>query len=109
MVTARQQPIGMLNAEDPEVAAFSQLFGTMAANPAVERIAIDHLGRYIDLWARLIHDDDADSNEMALYDALDVYHASAGVATPVDLHLILPCEADDAFPSSLPLLYRRRP
>lgn len=109
MVTARQQPIGMMNAEDPEVAAFSQLFGTMAANPAVERIAIDHLGRYIDLWVRLTCDDDAYSNEFALYDALTAYHRSEGVTTPADIHLILPDESDDQFPSSYPLLYRRRP
>ena len=105
MAIARQQPTGILNTDDPEIAAFTQLFGTMAANPAVERIAIDHLGRYIDLWARLTDDDE--SHEMALYDALDEYHVSDGVTTPVDLHLILAFEPDDAFPSKLPVMYRR--
>ena len=109
MAIARQQSIGILNTEDAETAAFTQLFGTLAANPAVERIAIDHLGGYIDLWVRLTHDDDAYSNEFALYDALDAYLRSEGVTTPVDIHLIPPSEPEDAFPSSFPLLYRRRP
>ena len=107
MAIARQQPIGILNAEDPEMAAFSQLFGTLAANPAVERIAIDHLGSDIDLWARLTDDDE--SYEMVLYDALTAYHVSDGVSTPVDLHLILAHEPDDVFPSKMHLMYRRHP
>jgi hypothetical protein len=46
---------------------------------------------------------------MALYDALAAYHASLGVTTLVDLHLILASERDEAFPASLTVLYRRLP
>src|SRR5581483_6065464 len=99
MATARRQPVGLLDASGPEAAAFSQLFGTLAANPAVERIALDDLGGYIDLWARL---DDADeAREMALYDALAAYHNAAGVTTPIELHLVLADEPEDAFPANL--------
>ena len=52
--------------------------------------------------------DDDEANEMALYEALDVYHASEGVATPVDIHLLLAHEPDRFFPKNLPIMYRRR-
>lgn len=92
---------------DPEDAAFAQLFGTLAASPAVERIAVHGLGGTVDLWARLQDDDQA--SEMALYDALATYHATSGVTTLVDLHLVLASEPDTAFPSQLTVLYRRHP
>jgi len=92
---------------DPEDAAFSQLFGTLAANPSVQCIAVDRIEGSVDLWARLGDDDEA--NEMALYDALAAYHATPGVATLVDLHLVLASEPDGAFPASLVVLYRRQP
>jgi hypothetical protein len=90
MAIFQQQALGALHASDPEAAAFSQLFGTLAANPAVERIAIHAHGDFIDLWARL----DDEAREMAIYDALDAYHASQGVTTAVEVHLILPRETD---------------
>ena len=92
-------------AHDPDEAAFYQLFGAIAANPGVVTVAFDPLGGYIDLWVRLGDDDEA--HEMALYDALAAYHATDGVATPIDLHVILPDEPDSAFPSSLAVMYRR--
>ena len=44
---------------------------------------------------------------MALYDAVAAYHATERVTTPVDLHVVLANEPDSAFPSSVPLMYRR--
>lgn len=90
---------------DPEEAAFFQLFGVIAANPAVDTIASDFVGGSIDLWVRLGDDDEV--HEMALYDALAAYHATDGVTTPVDLHVVLAHEPDSAFPSSLRVMYRR--
>ena len=106
MAIASHRAGGLRSAPDPEEAAFAQLFGTLAASPSVERIAVNELGGYVDLWARL--DDDDEAGEMALYDALTAYHASPGVSTPVDLHLVLASEPDDAFPASLTVLYRRQ-
>jgi hypothetical protein len=92
---------------DPEDAAFAQFFGTLAASPSVERVAVHGLGGAVDLWVRLRDDDEA--NEMALYDALATYHATSGVTTLVDLHLVLASEPDSAFPAGLTVLYRRHP
>jgi hypothetical protein len=107
MAIASRRIVGLGDAADPENAAFSQLFGTLAASPSVERIAVNTLCGHVDLWARLQDDDEA--NEMALYDALAAYHASPGVVTLIDLHLILADEPDTAFPAGLTLLYRRHP
>jgi hypothetical protein len=107
MVIASSRSSILSGAPDPEDAAFSQLFGTLAANPSVQCIAINRGGESLDLWARLGDDDEA--NEMALYDALAAYHASPGVTTLVDLHLLLASERDEAFPASLTVLYRRLP
>ena len=107
MAIASHRAGGLRSAPDPEEAAFSQLFGTLAASPSVERIAVSERGGFVDLWARVSDDDEA--NEMALYDALAAYHATPGVATLVDLHLVLASEPDGAFPASLVVLYRRQP
>ena len=106
MVIASSRSSGAHSAPDPEDAAFSQLFGTLAASPSVQCIAVNRVGESVDLWARLGDDDEA--NEMALYDALAAYHATPGVTTLVDLHLVLGSERDDAFPASLTVLYRRQ-
>jgi hypothetical protein len=106
MALGLRRPAERQIAANPEEAAFSQLFGTIAANPSVEIIAVDDLNRYVDLWIRMGDDDEA--NEMAIYDALDVYHSTEGVTTPVDVHLLLAHEPDRFFPKSLPVMYRRR-
>lgn len=93
-------------APSPDEVAFSQLFGMLAANPAVQTIATDPLGRYIDLWVRL--DSDNEAREMAVNDALDAYHGTEGVATPVDIHMVLASEPDSAFPPDVRPMYRRR-
>lgn len=105
MAVAPRRPHGLLSAPDPEEAAFSQFFGTLAANPAVQIIAMDPLGGYMDLWVRL--DDDDEAREMAVYDAVDAYHATEGVTTPIDLHVVLASEPDSAFRASLRPMYRR--
>ena len=107
MAIASRPTSGPWSAPDPEDAAFAQLFGTLAASPSVERIAVHGLGGAIDLWARLQDDDEA--NEIALYDALAAYHATSGVTTLVDLHVVLASEPDSAFPAGLTVLYRRHP
>ena len=89
---------------DPEFAAFQQFFGTLVGNPSVQIIAVDDLGGHVDLWVRL---GDDDANETAIYTALSAYHASEGVATPIDLHVIFADEDEAAFPSGLQPLYRR--
>lgn len=106
MAVASRNALGPRPAPDPEAAAFLQFFGTLAANPSVRLISQDPLGGYIDLWVCLADEDEA--NEMAIYDALAAYHASDDVTTPVDLHLILASEPDDAFPSDLRPMFRRR-
>src|SRR5215213_1536123 len=88
---------------DPEVIAFQQFFGSLAANPSVRHIGIDALGGYVDLWVRL--DDDDEANESAIYAALSAYHASQGVETPIDLHVVFADEAEAAFPSGIQLLF----
>jgi hypothetical protein len=90
---------------DPEVVAFQQFFGTLAANPSVRLIGIDSLAGYADLWVRLGDDDDA--NETAIYTALSAYHATPDVETPIDLHVVFADEADTAFPADIQLLFRR--
>lgn len=106
MAVASRHALGPHPAPDPEEAAFLQFFGTLAANPSVRLISQDPLGGAIDFWVRLGDDDEA--HEMAIYDALAAYHASDDVTTPVDLHLVLASEPDDAFPSNLHPMYRRR-
>ena len=105
MAIASRRPAGSPPPYDPEESAFFQLFGAIAANPGVVAVASDLRAGNIDLWVRLGDDDEA--HEMALYDALAAYHATEGVTTPVDLHVILSHEVDSAFPSSLPVMYRR--
>jgi len=105
VIASRGISAGPPASRDPEEAAFFQLFGTVAANPAVIAVASDLLGGYIDLWVHL--GDDNEAHEMALYDALAAYHATDGVATPVDLHVVLAKEPDSAFPSTLRVMYRR--
>ena len=90
---------------DPELAAFQQFLGTLAANPSVQIVATDPVGGYVDLWVRL--SDDNEDNETAIYAALSAYHASEGVQTPIDLHVIFADEAESAFPSGIQPLYRR--
>jgi len=92
---------------DPEVAAFQQFFGTLAVNPSVQTIAMDPLGGYVDLWVRLGDDDEEQEN--AIYTALSAYHASAGVETPVDLHIVFADEPESAFPAGIQLMFRRSP
>jgi hypothetical protein len=106
MALASRRPTGLLSASDPEEVAFSQLFGTIAANPSVQIIAVDDLNRYIDLWIRM--DDDDQANEMAIYDAIGECHNSEDVTTPVDVHLLLAHEPNRFFPTNLPVMYRRR-
>ena len=106
MALGLRRPAERQIAPDPEEAAFSQLFGSLAANPSVQIIAVDDLNRYIDLWVRMSDDDDA--NEMAIYEAISGYHAAEGVITPVDVHVLLGHEPDRFFPKNLPVLYRRR-
>jgi hypothetical protein len=106
MVLGVRRPAESQSTLHPEEVAFSQLFGTLAANPSVQKIAVDDLNRYIDLWIRMSDDDEA--NEMAIYMALDDYHSTDGVTTPVDVHLLLAQEPDRFFPKNLPVLYRRR-
>lgn len=106
MALGLRRPAERQIAPDPEEAAFSQLFGTLAANPSVQIIAVDDLNRYIEMWIRMGDDDQA--NEFAISDAVDAYHASEGVSRPIDLHLLLSHEPDSFFPSNLPVMYRRR-
>ena len=106
MALGLRRPTERPSAIDPEEAAFSQLFGTIAANPSVQIIAVDDLNRYIDLWIRMGDDDEA--NEMAIYKAISAYHATEGVTTPVDAHLLLSHEPDRFFPNNLPVMFRRR-
>jgi hypothetical protein len=89
----------------PEVAAFQQLFGTLAANPSMQLIGIDEPGGYANLWVRLGNADEA--IERANYAALSAYHASEGVETPIDLHVVFADEAENAFPSGIQLLFSR--
>lgn len=49
MALGLRRPAERQSAVDPEDAAISQLFGTIAANPSVQIIAVDDLRRYIDL------------------------------------------------------------
>jgi hypothetical protein len=90
---------------DPELAAFQQFFGTLAANPSVQRIAIDDVGAHLDLWVRLVDDDD--DNEAAIYAALSTYHASDGVQQPIDLHVVFADEDEAAFPVNIQPLFQR--
>jgi hypothetical protein len=90
---------------DPELAAFQQFLGTLAANPSVLIVASDPVGGYVDLWVRLADDDD--DNETAIYAALSTYHASEGVETPIDLHVVFADEDEAAFPADIQPLYRR--
>lgn len=106
MALGLRRPAERQIAADPEEAAFSQLFGTIAANPSVQIIAVDDLNRYIDLWVRMGDDDEA--NEMAIYKAISEYHATEGVTTPIDVHLLLGHEPDRFFPNDLPVMFRRR-
>ncbi|HZO32876.1 MAG TPA: hypothetical protein VFH48_43595 [Chloroflexota bacterium] len=106
MALGLRRPAERPTALDPEEVAFSQLFGTLAANPSVQIIAVDDLNRYIDLWIRMGDDDEA--NEMAVYDAISEYHNSEGVTTPIDEHLLLAHEPDSYFPKNLPVMFRRR-
>lgn len=106
MALGLRRPAERQSTVDPEEAAFSQLFGTLAANPAVQIIAVEDLNRYINLWIRMGNDDE--ENEFAIYDAVDAYHASEGVTRAIDLHLLLAHEPDRFFPDSLPVMFRRR-
>ena len=106
MVLGARRPAERQSDLHPEEVAFSQLFGTIAANPSVQIIAVDDLNRYIDLWIRMGDDDQA--NEMAISDALDTYHNTEGVMTPVDVHLLLSHEPDRFFPKNLPVMFRRQ-
>jgi hypothetical protein len=90
---------------DPEVIAFQQFFGTLAANPSVLLIGIDSLAGYADLWVRL--GDNDESYENAIYAALSAYHATPDVETPIDLHVVFADEAETTFPASIQLLFRR--
>lgn len=107
MALGMRRPAERQIVPDPEETAFSQLFGTLAANPSVQIIAVDDLNRYIDLWIRMGDDDEA--NEFAIYRAVSEYHASEGVTTPVDVHLLLAHEPDRFFPDNLPVMFRRHP
>src|SRR4051794_40904320 len=90
---------------DPEVVAFQQFFGSLAANPSVRRIGVDPVGGYVDLWVRL--GDDDEDNERSIYAALSAYHASEDVETPIDLHVVFADEDEAAFPSGIQLLFSR--
>jgi hypothetical protein len=90
---------------DPELAAFQQFLGTLAANPSVQLVATDPVGGHVNLWVRLA--DDNEDNETAMYAALSAYHASDGVETPIDLHVIFADEDEAAFPSGIQPLFRR--
>ena len=89
---------------DPEVAAFQQFFGTLAANPSVQMIGVNPLGGILDLWVKLRDDDEG--NEGSIYDALQSFRARGG-ETLVDLHVVFADERDEAYPSSVKVLYRR--
>jgi hypothetical protein len=103
---ALRRAIGPRRGFDPELVAFQQFFGTLAANPSVQLIGVDELGGYLDLWVRLGDDDQA--NESAIYAALSAYHASEGVETPIDVHVVFADEAESAFPAGIQILYRRQ-
>jgi hypothetical protein len=90
---------------DPEVVAFQQFFGTLAANPSVRLIGIDTVAGYADLWVRLGDDDEGNGN--AIYTALSGYHTTPSVETPIDLHVISADEADTALPADIQLLFHR--
>jgi hypothetical protein len=68
-------------------------------------VGVDPKGGYLDLWIRL--NADRDDHEDALYTAVSTYHASPGVATPVDIHVVFADEPPEAFPASIQVLYRR--
>ncbi len=101
--TALSRVLDPQQVADPEVAAFQQLFGTLAANPSVQVIGINPLGTIINLWVRL---GDADEgNEDAIYGALQQYRAG-GPERLIDLHVVFADEPETAYPSSVRVLYR---
>jgi hypothetical protein len=104
-LTVRPQSDHVQRGIDPDVVAFQRFFGMLVINPAVEIVAADRLSGYVNLWVRLT--DDNEAHEYAVYDALRSYHASDGVQTPIDLHLVFADEPETAFPSQLQILFRR--